>query len=424
VLRRITVWVAAASALLGVPTTFVVATAGPAGAVTVSTAAQLRANFENPVVSEVVLANDISIDDDCGAGEIVRPEGATTAIVLDGAGFTITQTCNDRIFDLEDGDFPVTFRNVTLTGGLAASSGGAIDVDPETDDGGSVTIEDSTIIGNIACEDGGGIELDETSTLTVRRSTFTANQAADEGGAIDADEGDNIALYNSTVTGNKQVNDGAIALEPTEDTSESPIPSGGSLVLVYNTIVGNIHTDASPPECAVFDDALEAEPGDEPEVGTAETNEVGAQADGQPANISIDTGSPEDDDTGTPAFESFATVVARPEGIAPNCEIYDGATATSHGYNFSDDDTCAFTGTGDTQNGGDPVVGALGDNGGPTPTMLPLAGSPLIDRVPLAACQANGAAGITGDQRGVTRPQGSGCEIGSVELELVVLFTG
>lgn len=68
--------------------------------------------------------------------------------------------------------------------------------------------------------------------------------------------------------------------------------------------------------------------------------------------------------------------------------------------------------------GTDPLLGALGNNGGPTPTMLPGAGSPGIDAG--VGCAAT-------DQRGITRPQGSACDIGAVEViqyALAVTVTG
>ncbi len=90
---------------------------------------------------------------------------------------------------------------------------------------------------------------------------------------------------------------------------------------------------------------------------------------------------------------------------------------TSNGFNFSDDASCGFTAGTDRQNAGDPNLGALADNGGPTETRLPQSGSPLIDAIPLASCQADGAGGITTDQRGLARPSGPGCDIGAVEVE-------
>lgn len=66
--------------------------------------------------------------------------------------------------------------------------------------------------------------------------------------------------------------------------------------------------------------------------------------------------------------------------------------------------------------GGDEVVGdlmlaGLGDNGGPTLTHLPAAGSPVLGSADAGRCPAT-------DQRGVTRPQGDGCDAGAVEREV------
>jgi hypothetical protein len=122
---------------------------------------------------------------------------------------------------------------------------------------------------------------------------------------------------------------------------------------------------------------------------------------------------------------SFGSVVALPQG-GVDCVV--AVPTTTNGFNFSDDATCGFTATTDHQNAGNPNLGAVADNGGPAPTRLPDPGSPLIDAIPIASCQADGAAGITTDERGVIRPQGAGCEIGAVEvvpaLVAVPSFTG
>jgi hypothetical protein len=114
----------------------------------------------------------------------------------------------------------------------------------------------------------------------------------------------------------------------------------------------------------------------------------------------------------TPALSAFASVVALPIGGTGNCEAH----TTSNGFNFSDDSTCGFTTTSDQQDAGDPQLGPLADNGGPTLTRAPLATSPLADVIAADSCQADGAAGITTDQRGLLRPRGVGCDIGAVEV--------
>ncbi|HLZ58767.1 MAG TPA: protein kinase [Ktedonosporobacter sp.] len=48
-------------------------------------------------------------------------------------------------------------------------------------------------------------------------------------------------------------------------------------------------------------------------------------------------------------------------------------------------------------------------NGGPTPTLALQAGSPAIDAIPVTSCD------VSTDQRGVKRPQHTGCDIGSYE---------
>ena len=54
------------------------------------------------------------------------------------------------------------------------------------------------------------------------------------------------------------------------------------------------------------------------------------------------------------------------------------------------------------------LIGPLAEIGGPTLTHALLAGSPAINAGDDSACPAT-------DQRGVARPQGPQCDIGSVE---------
>jgi len=76
---------------------------------------------------------------------------------------------------------------------------------------------------------------------------------------------------------------------------------------------------------------------------------------------------------------------------------------------------------GDRQGAGLPPIALapLADNGAVGQTMLPLSGSPLLNFIPPSACRTGAAAGVTDDERGVTRPQGTGCEIGAAEVEVV-----
>ncbi len=90
----------------------------------------------------------------------------------------------------------------------------------------------------------------------------------------------------------------------------------------------------------------------------------------------------------------------------PACMSFTGyfqnLTATNSLFT---DASCKQTGTGNLV--GDPMLAAAADNGGLTPTLLPLAGSPAINAGSDAVCTAK-------DQRGVARPI-SRCDIGAVE---------
>jgi hypothetical protein len=82
------------------------------------------------------------------------------------------------------------------------------------------------------------------------------------------------------------------------------------------------------------------------------------------------------------------------------------------GHNICSDGSASFTAPSSVNNT-DPLLGPLGDNGGPTPTMALLPMSPVIDAGDDSVCPPT-------DQRGVPRPQGLACDIGAFELAPVL----
>jgi hypothetical protein len=87
-------------------------------------------------------------------------------------------------------------------------------------------------------------------------------------------------------------------------------------------------------------------------------------------------------------------------------------TITSLGYNIETGTDCAFTAPGDLQET-NPQFRSITpqNNGGNTDTLSLLPTSPAIDAIP-----TNYPFCTAADQRGITRPQGAGCDIGAVEV--------
>jgi len=99
-------------------------------------------------------------------------------------------------------------------------------------------------------------------------------------------------------------------------------------------------------------------------------------------------------------------------GVSVKASIVSGSSHyagfKSRGFNVADD-AAAFRNLRSTDVvGQNPLLGPLQNNGGSTLTHAPLDGSPALDAV-MSACEE------PADQRGVSRPQGGGCDAGSVE---------
>jgi hypothetical protein len=190
-----------------------------------------------------------------------------------------------------------------------------------------------------------------------------------------------LTVSDSTVSGNVEEAAGA----GNGSQGAGLFNSGGSASIVNSTIAGN--SQVATPGTSSSGAGIENVGG-----GTVQLTNVTVA--GNTGSAAIRNGS---------TLNAVNTIVAN--GPSGNC----AGTLTSLGHNLESADECGLHAAGD-QVGKDPLLGALGGNGGPTSTMALAEGSPAIDAGDPAPCP-------TTDQRGVARPQRSGCDVGALELE-------
>ena len=244
--------------------------------------------------------------------------------------------------------------------GAAAGAGGGIE------NTGSLTITSSTVSGNATGVGGnsgnGGVAMGSSSGGGP--NVFFGGNGG-PGGGIDSSTA--ITVENSTIAGNTT---GGVGRQGIPSGGQSvtgspgvPGPGGGlnqaaaGATLTQDTIAGNVATGAGG--------GLDAAGG---------------------AVVSIGN-----------------SIVAsnRAGGSLVNCNgpVVPGANDIVFG-----DNTCGVA------QSGDPRLGPLAANGGPTQTMALLAGSSAINVVSANNCP------LSTDERGVARPQGNGCDAGAYEV--------
>jgi hypothetical protein len=411
-----------------------------AAATVVSTPAELATAWST--ATSIQFANDITLT---SATQCNLERTATNGdVTVDGQGHTLTQTCIGPTLEVTGGADSVTVQNLTLTtngtdnaGGIEFEGGtgnltlngvtmtnnhnhggGAIEMGNDNSATGNLTILNSTLSNNVSCSslfdsaNGGAIAYQAGGNAVISGSTIANNQSGGDGGAIAMHaDSHNLSVTNSTITGNTALNVGGLEVDH------------GNLTLTYDTITNNTTGVAfACPAAAGSAPNTNSEPAD-PTPAKAEPG-VGSQLliipVVTPANLRVDQTNTSGD--GIFKLITFGSVIAQPHG-GPNCGDFTSPTTgpltntVSNGWNFADDTSCGLTGTGDSQVAtNDPLLGALTNNGGRNPTLLPQTGSPLIDKIPLASCPAG--AGITIDERMLPRPSGPGCDIGAVEIQV------
>lgn len=295
--------------------------------------------------------------------------------VIAGGAISIADPSAARPSSLEVTDSTLTGNKTTSGGGF----GGGIAV---TSADGPTSITRSTVSGNSTVEAGGGLYFGYASSLAIDSSTFSTNASAGRGGGIfvNAPSGP-TTITDSTVAGNTSSDSGAGVFS--FGYFDKPVTISNS------TIASNVASGS--PGGGIFRFGYDgAGPGYEgPDeitlVSTVVANNLASTGGGDLADGPLASGS----------FRAANSLIGATAG----------ATVTE-----------AAPGTNQLNSGPIPL-GPLADNGGPTPTMLPPVGSPLID--------AGAANGLATDQRGLARAVnlpggpvgGDGTDIGAVELQ-------
>jgi hypothetical protein len=316
---------------------------------------------------------------------LIGAGAATTIIDARGIGSVIL-----------NGHPGVAVSNVTMRNGGGDYGGGI-------GDGGNVyncgyphhaalTISDSIIMGGRVRRGhgndgfGGAIYNCIRSYVTIINTTISRNRAEVGGGICN---GGTLTIRNSTFRGNSIREDRAGA-----------IANYGTVVIDNSTFSGNSsgstgHGGAIQNGGILYHDA-----------GTL--------------TISNTTFSGNEAGDGGGIFNvKGSTAVLQNSIVANNMGGNCRGALTSDGYNLSSDATCSFDGMGDL-NGADPKLGRLKNNGGPTPTMALLSGSPAIDSGNPDGCTDSRGHLLKTDQRGKPRPDKEdtgGCDRGAFERQ-------
>jgi hypothetical protein len=354
---------------------------------------------------------------------------------------------------------------VNISGSTISNNSGASDGGGISNAAGAVTLTNSTLSGNSAIDNGGGIR--SSGTLVVSNCTFTANTNSDAyGSALNASG--SASISNSTISGNvSQSGYGAILLGSQDTmlsdciisgntTSQSGTIIGGAAIsgctISGNTVtgadsaggiidagtisdctisgntgwVGGIINARTISNCTISGNLGDAPPSFPTAGGIAALAAPASDvviavlsctiADNTVANKvhtasqlysgQVGTG------TGDAIIQLHDAIIAG-DGSVPNFLADVGGSFSSQGYNLSSDGGAGFlTGPGDLINA-NPLLGPLQNNGGPTPTMALLPGSPAVD-----AGDNTGAPDF--DQRGSGFPRivGGVIDIGALEVQL------
>jgi hypothetical protein len=310
------------------------------------------------------------------------------SVTIDGwAGGAVTPTISgnnaSRVFWVVDGTVAMlNGLRIVNAYGPTYSDAGAIRND------GALTVTNSTIAENHVT---GVAGIFNNGTMALINSSVVSNTYTDGSGAIHNSEGAKLTIWGSSISYNRD-NCGCISNYGVLDLIDSIMLDndgywGGSIINyptgslnIVNTIIANSDASVGPGGIAGS--------GVVTLTNSTIVNNTGGAAGGL-QNVG-----------GTMLVRNTIMAANGNGSCSFSPSIIDG------GNNIVDDDSCGFSVAHFSQPNTDPLLGALGDYGGPVPTVPLLPGSPAIDAGNPLVCP-------TQDVRGVGRV--GTCDIGAYE---------
>ena len=353
-------------------------------------------------VTKTADTDDGVCDSDCSLREAIASASAGDTIIFDAAlsGGTIYLTSTLGIsMDLTIDGSALASR-ITLSGDSDNNGTGDVRVFSTTSPdffGRTLTLE-SLIVAKGYESEGGGLLVGEDMTVNVINSVFSGNSASANGGAL-SNYG-TVTITDSTFSSN---------------SSAGGAGGGGAIlnsqVLTINgsTFSGNT-AGGSGSGGAVFNTSPTATITNSTFYGNSADFSGGAIITTNALTITNSTISGNSAYPGTGGGISIqGNITNLSNTIIANStsggDCLNFGTIGTNTNNLIEDGSCSPTLSGD------PHLGPLQDNGGPTQTMAFGAGSPAVNAGDNANCPAT-------DQRGQSRPQGSRCDIGAYEVQI------
>ena len=292
-----------------------------------------------------------------------------TVLMGDGAGRTIIDGgAVGGIFFIPSG-VTVQMQDLTLRNGRSSSAGGAIH------NQGDLTLLRTILTGNSSLGQGGALVSDGANpSLTLSDSTISGNTAQAKGGGIVA--GGDVSLTNVTISGNRSTTDlggGLYIFNDSRVTINNATISGNTAALKGGGIL---------VETALFI-------GVPPKV----TNSI----------IAGNT-APAGPDCGGPINTSYNLIGNGTDCVGPSAANHDKVGTAAAPL--------------------DAKLGPLAGNGGPTPTLALLTGSPAINAGNPSPPGSGTGACEAADQRDAQRPGAATCDIGAFEATAACVAGG